>query len=206
MCNSTGYKVYGVLFLSYLLEKSLFFQKYKHQRQNFFFLYVWTYKSARFPKTNGHSHSPLLGTSPTSCALDNVNIRLLLFLLLYFGYTKNQMAIPYHGSLQPPQKHWVHEERLKVNIHSWKFIGWGSSGRTYKKHTSREKKNHLWSSSLQSSFPKAAEEWTCWMGFSIWIWFSHRLLKMEEFFPESFRLDLKDERNAFFGLCKGELS
>lgn len=77
---------------------------------------------------------------PTSCALDNVNIRLLLFLLLYFGYTKNQMAIPYHGSLQPPQKHWVHEERLKVNIHSWKFIGWGSSGRTYKKHTSREKK------------------------------------------------------------------
>ncbi|KAK2521690.1 Ttll10 [Columba guinea] len=31
-----------------------------------------------------------------------------------------------------------------------------------------------------------------------------KLLKMEEFFPESFRLDLKDERNAFFGLCKEE--
>ncbi|XP_035758038.1 inactive polyglycylase TTLL10 [Egretta garzetta] len=31
-----------------------------------------------------------------------------------------------------------------------------------------------------------------------------RLLKMEEFFPESFRLDLKDERNAFFELCKEE--
>ncbi|NXY49677.1 TTL10 polyglycylase, partial [Ceuthmochares aereus] len=31
-----------------------------------------------------------------------------------------------------------------------------------------------------------------------------RLLKMEEFFPESFRLDLKDERNAFFKLCKEE--
>ncbi|XP_010182037.1 PREDICTED: inactive polyglycylase TTLL10, partial [Mesitornis unicolor] len=30
------------------------------------------------------------------------------------------------------------------------------------------------------------------------------LLKMEEFFPESFRLDLKEERNAFFGLCKEE--
>ncbi|KFQ04431.1 Protein polyglycylase TTLL10, partial [Leptosomus discolor] len=30
------------------------------------------------------------------------------------------------------------------------------------------------------------------------------LLKMEEFFPESFRLDLKDERNAFFELCKEE--
>ncbi|NXI40103.1 TTL10 polyglycylase, partial [Galbula dea] len=30
-----------------------------------------------------------------------------------------------------------------------------------------------------------------------------RLLKMEEFFPESFRLDLKDERKAFFELCKG---
>lgn len=29
---------------------------------------------------------------------------------------------------------------------------------------------------------------------------------MEEFFPESFRLDLKDERNAFFQLYKGELS
>ncbi|NWX51060.1 TTL10 polyglycylase, partial [Steatornis caripensis] len=34
--------------------------------------------------------------------------------------------------------------------------------------------------------------------------FSRRLLKMEEFFPESFRLDLKDERNAFFKLCKEE--
>ncbi|NWI32756.1 TTL10 polyglycylase, partial [Sula dactylatra] len=31
-----------------------------------------------------------------------------------------------------------------------------------------------------------------------------KLLKMEEFFPESFRLDLKDERNAFFELCKEE--
>ncbi|NXL27611.1 TTL10 polyglycylase, partial [Glaucidium brasilianum] len=31
-----------------------------------------------------------------------------------------------------------------------------------------------------------------------------RLLKMKEFFPESFRLDLKDERNAFFELCKEE--
>ncbi|XP_064326644.1 inactive polyglycylase TTLL10 [Phalacrocorax carbo] len=31
-----------------------------------------------------------------------------------------------------------------------------------------------------------------------------KLLKMEEFFPESFRLDLKDERNAFFKLCKEE--
>ncbi|EOB09218.1 Putative tubulin polyglutamylase TTLL10, partial [Anas platyrhynchos] len=30
------------------------------------------------------------------------------------------------------------------------------------------------------------------------------LLKMEEFFPESFRLDLKDERNAFSELCKEE--
>ncbi|NXA40283.1 TTL10 polyglycylase, partial [Eudromia elegans] len=30
--------------------------------------------------------------------------------------------------------------------------------------------------------------------------FDHRLLKMEEFFPESFRLDLRDERNAFFEL------
>lgn len=29
---------------------------------------------------------------------------------------------------------------------------------------------------------------------------------MEEFFPESFRLDLKEERNAFFELCKGELT
>jgi len=28
---------------------------------------------------------------------------------------------------------------------------------------------------------------------------------MEEFFPESFRLDLKEERNAFFEHCKGEL-
>ncbi|NXS55814.1 TTL10 polyglycylase, partial [Brachypteracias leptosomus] len=33
---------------------------------------------------------------------------------------------------------------------------------------------------------------------------SHRLLKMEEFFPESYRLDLKEERNTFFGLCKEE--
>ncbi|NXW61257.1 TTL10 polyglycylase, partial [Eurystomus gularis] len=33
-----------------------------------------------------------------------------------------------------------------------------------------------------------------------------KLLKMEEFFPESFRLDLKEERNAFFEICKGELS
>ncbi|XP_075629741.1 inactive polyglycylase TTLL10 [Balearica regulorum gibbericeps] len=31
-----------------------------------------------------------------------------------------------------------------------------------------------------------------------------KLLKMAEFFPESFRLDLKDERNAFFELCKEE--
>uniref|UniRef100_A0A8C4P8G6 Tubulin tyrosine ligase like 10 n=1 Tax=Dromaius novaehollandiae TaxID=8790 RepID=A0A8C4P8G6_DRONO len=31
-----------------------------------------------------------------------------------------------------------------------------------------------------------------------------KLLKMEEFFPESFRLDIKDERNAFFELCKEE--
>ncbi|KAM6046430.1 inactive polyglycylase TTLL10 [Chlamydotis macqueenii] len=31
-----------------------------------------------------------------------------------------------------------------------------------------------------------------------------KLLKMEEFFPQTFRLDLKDERNAFFELCKGE--
>ncbi|XP_010134571.1 PREDICTED: inactive polyglycylase TTLL10, partial [Buceros rhinoceros silvestris] len=31
-----------------------------------------------------------------------------------------------------------------------------------------------------------------------------KFLKMEEFFPESFRLDLKDERNAFFELYKGE--
>ncbi|NWH82829.1 TTL10 polyglycylase, partial [Piaya cayana] len=31
-----------------------------------------------------------------------------------------------------------------------------------------------------------------------------RLLKMEEFFPESFRLDIKDERDAFFKLCKEE--
>ncbi|NXW33851.1 TTL10 polyglycylase, partial [Phaetusa simplex] len=31
-----------------------------------------------------------------------------------------------------------------------------------------------------------------------------RFLKMEEFFPESFRLDLEDERNAFFELCKEE--
>ncbi|NWH82828.1 TTL10 polyglycylase, partial [Piaya cayana] len=31
-----------------------------------------------------------------------------------------------------------------------------------------------------------------------------KLLKMEEFFPESFRLDIKDERDAFFKLCKGE--
>ncbi|KAM6296268.1 inactive polyglycylase TTLL10 [Aegotheles albertisi] len=29
-----------------------------------------------------------------------------------------------------------------------------------------------------------------------------KLLKMKEFFPESFRLDLKDDRNAFFELCK----
>ncbi|NWX88703.1 TTL10 polyglycylase, partial [Nothoprocta ornata] len=29
-----------------------------------------------------------------------------------------------------------------------------------------------------------------------------RLLKMGEFFPESFRLDLRDERNAFFELCQ----
>ncbi|NWX22427.1 TTL10 polyglycylase, partial [Aegotheles bennettii] len=29
-----------------------------------------------------------------------------------------------------------------------------------------------------------------------------RLLKMKEFFPESFRLDLKDDRNTFFELCK----
>ncbi|XP_046759201.1 inactive polyglycylase TTLL10 isoform X2 [Gallus gallus] len=31
-----------------------------------------------------------------------------------------------------------------------------------------------------------------------------KLLKMEEFFPESFRLDLKEERNAFFEHCKEE--
>ncbi|XP_054078655.1 inactive polyglycylase TTLL10 [Rissa tridactyla] len=31
-----------------------------------------------------------------------------------------------------------------------------------------------------------------------------KFLKMEEFFPESFRLDLEDERNAFFELCKEE--
>ncbi|NXF30436.1 TTL10 polyglycylase, partial [Nyctibius bracteatus] len=31
-----------------------------------------------------------------------------------------------------------------------------------------------------------------------------RVLKMEEFFPESFRLDLKNDRNAFFELCKEE--
>ncbi|XP_010082254.1 PREDICTED: inactive polyglycylase TTLL10, partial [Pterocles gutturalis] len=31
-----------------------------------------------------------------------------------------------------------------------------------------------------------------------------KLLKMKEFFPESFRLDLKNERNAFFELCKEE--
>ncbi|NXI58286.1 TTL10 polyglycylase, partial [Chloroceryle aenea] len=29
-----------------------------------------------------------------------------------------------------------------------------------------------------------------------------RLLRMEEFFPETFRLDLEDERNAFLELCK----
>ncbi|KFV05263.1 Protein polyglycylase TTLL10, partial [Tauraco erythrolophus] len=40
--------------------------------------------------------------------------------------------------------------------------------------------------------------------FSTCISFSHRFLKMEEFFPESFRLDLKDERNAFFELHKEE--
>ncbi|XP_068772293.1 inactive polyglycylase TTLL10 isoform X1 [Struthio camelus] len=33
---------------------------------------------------------------------------------------------------------------------------------------------------------------------------NYKLLKMEEFFPESFRLDLKDERDAFFELCKEE--
>ncbi|NXX75107.1 TTL10 polyglycylase, partial [Urocolius indicus] len=31
-----------------------------------------------------------------------------------------------------------------------------------------------------------------------------RLLKIEEFFPDSFRLDLKDERKAFFELCTEE--
>lgn len=142
MRNSTGYKIYGVLFLSYLLEKSLFFQKYKHQRQNFIFMSGLT-RVPGYPKTTVTVIPHFWVHHHTSCALDNVNIRLLLFLLLYFGSTTNQMAIPYHGSLQPPQKHWVHEERLKINIHSWKFIGWGSSGRIYKKHTSREKKPFL---------------------------------------------------------------
>ncbi|NXU47005.1 TTL10 polyglycylase, partial [Turnix velox] len=41
-----------------------------------------------------------------------------------------------------------------------------------------------------------------WTEFSV----SHRFLKMEEFFPESFRLDLKEERKAFFEICKeGEM-
>ncbi|NWR77097.1 TTL10 polyglycylase, partial [Centropus unirufus] len=31
-----------------------------------------------------------------------------------------------------------------------------------------------------------------------------RLLKMKDFFPESFRLDLEDEKNAFLKLCKEE--
>ncbi|KFP08423.1 Protein polyglycylase TTLL10, partial [Calypte anna] len=33
---------------------------------------------------------------------------------------------------------------------------------------------------------------------------SPRLLKMKEFFPESFRLDIREERKAFFELCKEE--
>uniref|UniRef100_A0A669QVE0 Tubulin tyrosine ligase like 10 n=1 Tax=Phasianus colchicus TaxID=9054 RepID=A0A669QVE0_PHACC len=48
------------------------------------------------------------------------------------------------------------------------------------------------------------EERMCWTGFSACIRLFRRLLKMEEFFPESFRLDLKEERNAFFELCKEE--
>ncbi|KFW11256.1 Inactive polyglycylase TTLL10, partial [Fulmarus glacialis] len=39
---------------------------------------------------------------------------------------------------------------------------------------------------------------------SYWKGHNFLLLKMEEFFPESFRLDLKDERDAFFELCKEE--
>ncbi|KFV72318.1 Inactive polyglycylase TTLL10, partial [Dryobates pubescens] len=34
--------------------------------------------------------------------------------------------------------------------------------------------------------------------------FPHRFLKMEEFFPESFRLDIEEERNSFLKLCRGE--
>ncbi|NXN14718.1 TTL10 polyglycylase, partial [Indicator maculatus] len=33
-----------------------------------------------------------------------------------------------------------------------------------------------------------------------------KFLKMEEFFPESFRLDIEEERNNFLKLCRGELS
>uniref|UniRef100_A0A8C8VNQ9 Tubulin tyrosine ligase like 10 n=1 Tax=Pelusios castaneus TaxID=367368 RepID=A0A8C8VNQ9_9SAUR len=40
-------------------------------------------------------------------------------------------------------------------------------------------------------------------GFLVYVgWFSHRILKMEDFFPESFRMDIKDEREAFFDLYK----
>lgn len=31
-----------------------------------------------------------------------------------------------------------------------------------------------------------------------------RILKMEEFFPETYRLDIRDERETFFGLFDGE--
>lgn len=33
---------------------------------------------------------------------------------------------------------------------------------------------------------------------------SPRILKMEEFFPETYRLDIRDEREAFFNLFDGE--
>lgn len=33
---------------------------------------------------------------------------------------------------------------------------------------------------------------------------SQRVLKMEEFFPETYRLDIRDERQAFFTLFDGE--
>ncbi|KFU95374.1 Inactive polyglycylase TTLL10, partial [Chaetura pelagica] len=57
---------------------------------------------------------------------------------------------------------------------------------------------------LQPSLLKVPKEGMCWTECSACVCFSHRLLKMKEFFPESFRLDLKDDRNAFFELCKEE--
>lgn len=223
MHKSTGHKLYGVLF-SLLSGKSssppspLLLPSPLLQST---YIKDWNTQSctkARSPKT-AVAIIPLFwvpsptGKVTTSCGRDTVNIKAVYCHLwssifdisIQKKKKKRQSCTTVTCSHLSFQKKWAYGECLKVKIYSWKWMEGGSSRKQINKNICLQEEKKT-SSVLQAPFQKVTKELTYWIGFSTCVWFSHRLLKMEEFFPESFRLDLKDERNAFSELCKGEQS